>query len=258
VYNRVLSTATEGLRTTKPVKLISTGGRTFTDLVWPTAAETNRYLDWYRMKLADPEASRVLNQNELDSLYFNDASWQNWKTFRLCIKTIPSFAMAKTIFDYCAAQGCYLGTAQVQPCIPFEYVPDGCFVRAHKMKEIIEKKFSYCCEKVFSYGELNIRADKWGGCCISWWYHVAPMIRVKEGGRTVCYVIDPSMFNEPVLLSTWLDAQQNTSCNPNARVNRYSIQPSSAYTPEYTTDPNYADTNFNLPYFDFLGNSCPN
>ena len=23
------------------------------------------------------------------------------------------------------------------------------------------------------------QADKWGGCCVTWWYHVAPLVRVR-------------------------------------------------------------------------------
>jgi hypothetical protein len=54
------------------------------------------------------------------------------------------------------------------------------------------------------------------------------------------------MFDKPVLLSTWLAAQENTACHPNAKVTSYSIQPGSAYTPYYnggfSTDPNYTST----------------
>ena len=255
-YARILTLAREALAGTKPVKLIYSDNNLLSDLGWPTTEETARYLDWYRLKIVQPEADRVLNITDLSASYFNTVDWQNWKVFKLCIKTIPSFAAAKTIFNYCAAQGCYLGPTQVQPCIPFQYVKDGCFARAHKMRWIIETKYGYCSEKVFSYGNLDVKADKWGGCCVGWWYHVAPLVRVQSGRTVLCYVIDPGMFNEPVLLSTWLSAQGNTTCDASSAVTSYSIQPSSAYTPSYTTDPGYTQTNSDLVYYNGQGNTC--
>jgi hypothetical protein len=60
------------------------------------------------------------------------------------------------------------------------------------------------------------------------------------------------MFNKPVLLSSWLMAQENTGCSPNANVSMYSIQPGSAYAPAngsgtaFSTDPNYTQTDQTL------------
>jgi Glutaminase len=267
-FDRVLGIATQALEGNKPVKLIYSGHNTLEELVWPTTAETARYLEWYRGNIINPEVKRKINKPELESDYFNWADWQDWKVFKLCTKTVPSFAVAKTIFNYCAAQGCYLGPTQVSPCIPFEYVRDGCFARAHKMRWIIESNFKYCSEKVFSYGNLDVKADKWGGCCVGWVYHVAPLIRVSQGAglKQLCYVIDPGMFNEPVLLSVWLAAQGNTTCDGQSTgPTAYSIQPSSAYTPAggynsqtYTTDPTYSTTNADLTYYNAQGNTCNN
>jgi hypothetical protein len=52
------------------------------------------------------------------------------------------------------------------------------------MRRLIAKKWGYCVEKVFSFANqnndrLSVRADKWGGCCVTWWYHVAPVLRVR-------------------------------------------------------------------------------
>jgi hypothetical protein len=267
-FERILSIATQGLESNKPVKLIYSGYNTLEELVWPTTAETAKYLEWYRGNIVNPELRRNIIKSELDSAFFNLVDWQKWKVFRLCTKTVPSFAVAKSIFNYCAAQGCYLGPTQEQPCIPFEYVRDGCFARAHKMRKIIESKYGYCSEKVFSYGNLDVKADKWGGCCVGWVYHVAPLIRVSQGAglRPLCYVIDPGMFNEPVLLSVWLAAQGNTTCDGTSTgPTAYSIQPSSAYTPAggynsqtYTTDQTYSTTNTDLIYYNGAGNTCDN
>ncbi len=185
--------------------------------------------------------------------------------FKLCTRIVPSYKKAKEIFDYCAQQSCHLPGPTIEtPCIPFQYVIDGCYARAHKMRKIITEKYRYCCEKVFSFAiddddndfTLAVRADKWGGCCVYWWYHVAPLIRVQvkilNTAFTLALVIDPSMFDKPVLLSSWLMAQENKSCAPNAQVTKYSIQPGSAYGPAngqgtaFGTDPTYALTNGTL------------
>jgi hypothetical protein len=185
-----------------------------------------------------------------------------WPVFKLCKKYVPNYAKAKEIFDFCAEQSCHLPAPyDISPCIPFQYVRDGCYARAHKMRRIITTKYGYCCEKVFSFANqgqdrLAVKADKWGGCCVTWWYHVAPLIRVKvkilNFNFVLAMVIDPGMFNNPVLLSTWLGAQKNTACHSNANVSMYSIQAGSAYSPAnyagtaFTTDPAYTATDATL------------
>ncbi len=192
--------------------------------------------------------------------------------FRLCKKTMPNYKTAKKIFDFCAKQSCHLGGPfDITPCIPFQYVIDGCYARAHKMRQIITARYRYCCEKVFSFANsgndtLAVKADKWGGCCVFWWYHVAPLVRVRiKLGRfriTLAMVIDPGMFDKPVLLSTWLAAQANKTCSPDANVSMYSIQPGSAYWPTsfsgttFGTDPNYSLTNGTLISYQNLI-TCP-
>ena len=84
-------------------------------------------------------------------------------------------------------------------------------------------RFGYCCEKVFSFANENndvlaVRADKWGGCCVQWWYHVAPLIRVrfKIGSFSIvlALVIDPGMFDKPVLLTTCWPRRRTPPATP--------------------------------------------
>ncbi len=217
-----------------------------------------------RILLEKPEKPVAVTVSKIDPTIFNFVDvHQKWKHFRLCTRIIPSYAKAKEIFDYCAGLSCHLpGPPATPPCIPFQYVRDGCYARAHQMRRIITTKYRYCCEKVFSFANndrdvLSVKADKWGGCCVTWWYHVAPLVRVRLRLRlprrapldlTLAMVIDPGMFDKPVLLSTWLAAQENTTCDARANVTMYSIQPGSAYWPAnragtaFGTDPNYTQT----------------
>ena len=101
---------------------------------------------------------------------------------------------------------------------------------------------------------------------------MAPLVRVQltlpavrrfpRISLVLAMVIDPGMFDKPVLLSSWLAAQQNTGCAATAHVSMYSIQPGSAYTPAngagtaFTTDPNYALTEQTLLAYSSL-TTCP-
>lgn len=210
-----------------------------------------------RTLLDKPEKVMRVDVPNIDPTRFNivDISLK-LPVFKLCTKIVPSYKKAKEIFDYCAQQSCHL-PGPPTPCIPFQYVIDGCYARAHQMRRIITEKYGYCCEKVFSFAidnddTLAVRADKWGGCCVFWWYHVAPLIRVQikilNFSFVLALVIDPSMFDKPVLLSSWLTAQENAACSADAHVSMYTIQPGSAYTPAngqgtaFTTDPAYTAT----------------
>jgi hypothetical protein len=183
---------------------------------------------------------------------------------------IPDFATAQLMFTYCAQQCCKLqGPYGVSPCIPFQYVIDGCYARAHKMKWILETRYQYECQKIFSFANqgndvLAVRAEKWGGCCVTWWYHVAPLVTIKTPTGPKAYVFDPGMFDEPVLLSTWLKAQTNASCAGSqvAHVSMFTVQPATAYDPAnmagtmFSTDPGYIQTDQTLIGYDTL-KTCP-
>jgi len=164
-------------------------------------------------------------------------------------KAVPNMTILNGIFDYCAAQGCATGTAEIDYCIPFQYVVDGCYARAHKMRQIMINEYNLVCEKVFSYegaGAGSLAVDA-GDCCVFWWYHVAPLVSVKSvGGGVTKYVVDPSMFSDPVSIDTWTSAQENTSCTPWANFGYYEITPGYIYTPGGGTDPTYSSTNWTL------------
>jgi glutaminase-like protein len=124
---------------------------------------------------AETERLVLLDLAKIDPTKFNIVdAYLKWPVFRRCTRIIPSYAKAKEIFDFCAQLSCHLpGPYAVTPCIPFQYVGDGCYARAHQMRRIITTRYRYCCEKVFSYAPydndtLAVQANKWGGCCVMW------------------------------------------------------------------------------------------
>jgi Glutaminase len=155
---------------------------------------------------------------------------------------IPNIATLNTIFNTLRNQGCRAaGPILYGQCVPYQYVADGCYARAHKMRQIIEGTYGYTSYKVFNYadqcpaspGVLAVKATLWGNnCCVNWWYHVAPYVYVQSGATQVAYLLDPSMHSAPVAISTWLAAQKNASCGYAAStVHKQAYYTSSAYWP---------------------------
>lgn len=95
--------------------------------------------------------------------------------------------------------------------IPFGYAKDGCYARAHEMAMILEEK-GIKSGKVFLEGDLKVKKGKED---IKWWYHVAPIIMSQDE----VYVLDPSIFNKPVKLQTWINIQ--TKHNDNKYDSKY-------------------------------------
>jgi hypothetical protein len=265
---------TQALRKKAPVKALLDPRRGVVRKLAPPSPRELAEFERGRTLLEKPDKPVRVAVDAIDPTKFNlVGEYLKFKAFRLCDRIIPNYKTAKQIFDFCAQQSCHLpGPPSVPPCIPFQYVRDGCYARAHQMRRIIEDDYGYCCEKVFSFANndvdrLAVSAAKWGGCCVTWWYHVAPLVRVRirfhrRISLVVALVIDPGMFDKPVLLSSWLGAQKNGACSPNANVTMYSIQPGSAYWPAnyqgtaYDTDPSYTQTNSTLLAYATL-TTCP-
>ncbi len=184
---------------------------------------------------------------------------------------IPDMATAQLMFNYITKQCCALaGPYAIDYCISFQYCEDGCYARAHKMCWIINNKFNYATQKIFSFAnnstdELCVQGQKWGGCCVNWWYHVAPLVTIKTSTGPKAFVFDPAMFDQPVLLSVWLHAQENPACVPGGktpRVTMINVQPTSSYSPatysgySFDTDPSYSATNSTLVSYSTLV-TCP-
>lgn len=151
---------------------------------------------------------------------------------------VPNIATLNTIFNKVRAQACDLpGPYTYGQCIPFQYVADGCYARAHKARQIIEDFYGYTSYKVFNYacngaGTLSVKATLWGNnCCVKWWYHVASYVIVQDGASQVAYVIDPSMFTGPVTIATWVAAQKNVSCGYAGAAQGQVYYTSPAYAP---------------------------
>lgn len=90
-----------------------------------------------------------------------------------------------------------------------------CFTRAQKMLDSIDCAGAHGKIWVYSNGRDDITVTDPDGKIIAIWrYHVAPLVKVCEGGEMV---IDPSLFDEPVTQKTWLDRMNNVFAHETTR-----------------------------------------
>ena len=101
--------------------------------------------------------------------------------------------------------------------IPFFHVRDCCTARAQKMCRLMLENFNVTARKIWNYGS-GFAIDK-GTICVEtlfdpsgqvcWRFHVAPIVNVVDGPPDTV-VIDPSIFDEPVPIETWLQVQRDS------------------------------------------------
>lgn len=162
---------------------------------------------------------------------------------RIPIDSIPF------IFQAMVDQGCPENTPcqKDQICLTFRFKKNGCNARAHWMVKLLEERFSYSAEKIFSSGRLFAKNDgNCGASCIAWGWHVAPIITaVKPDGTEIKLVIDPSLFPQAVSVEDWNSALEQESCNSRGKkgqVTETVITGKDIYTPNGSKDPFFSDT----------------
>ena len=93
--------------------------------------------------------------------------------------------------------------------IPFEYIKDGCYARAHLMCETMQED-NINCAKMFVMLESPMGAGKLTAenkyMKARWWYHVAPLSFAEnpKTHKVEAYIMDPSMSNRPLTPQEWI------------------------------------------------------
>ena len=107
----------------------------------------------------------------------------------------------------------YLFNKMNSSSIPFSFAPDGCYGRAHKMRQILNQE-GYECEKLFAFAQgAFLSAYVLSGCCTFWGWHVAPTVWYNdENNNLKQVVIDPGLFSTPVPLPTWKAKLTSGNC----------------------------------------------
>lgn len=93
--------------------------------------------------------------------------------------------------------------------IPYEYATDGCYARATALSHYAEKK-GYDMAKIFAEGRLIAKLENNPYKESAMWdWHVAPVLYVQIDGKPVLHVFDPSLFDKPVPVDTWVDKMRD-------------------------------------------------
>jgi hypothetical protein len=88
--------------------------------------------------------------------------------------------------------------------ISWLYPDDGCFARAGLMVNLFRKSNLPDPTKVFIFGDLQVKTDNSPDGSVSWWYHVAPAVRVNNEVMVLDAAIEP---NNPLPLKEWVGRQ---------------------------------------------------
>ncbi|MFP3596660.1 protein-glutamine glutaminase [Chryseobacterium sp. SIMBA_029] len=232
--------------------------------------ENQKYIDIIRQAVKDESPvhvyiipntttiAKVEKGTEEDVAYFKSALTKEVRTETSKLTSvIPDLATLNSLFAQIKSQSCGTTTAS-SPCITFRYPVDGCYARAHKMRQILINN-GYDSEKQFVYG--NLKAST-GTCCVAWSYHVALLVSFKNSaGVTEKRIIDPSLFaSGPVTDTAWRNACINTSCG-SASVSSYANTAGNVYyrspAGSLLYDNNYINTNCVLTTFSLLSGCSP-
>lgn len=94
-------------------------------------------------------------------------------------------------------------------CIPFMLPATGCWARAHEMcRQILVQGITP--QKIWIKplsDSLKLFSANSKNCEVLWSWHVAPIVGVDLGDGPQNYVIDPSIFDEPVTVAVWTRVQ---------------------------------------------------
>lgn len=110
--------------------------------------------------------------------------------------SILSYEQADQFFQY----------VKKQKNIPFGLVSDGCHARAQQMADLAAYKKIDVAKIIVEAGKgtkLTMKSED-GPWQAQWAYHMAPVVEVLSGDFHQTFVIDPSLFDQPVSLVTWL------------------------------------------------------
>jgi hypothetical protein len=203
-----------------------------------------------KVELPDEKSEEYLKaKNRVDNFEEIDIQTET-KSATSLSDVIPNVSTMNTVFSYLASRSCHLLLAN--PCIPFQYAYDGCYARAHYMRKILDDNYEYNCWKIFAIGNLAANTQPPSSCCVTWGWHVAPVVRVGTTSSYTEYVLDPSLFSSPVSKTTWLNKLKGSAC-VSGDVDDYVVVSGTYYglngAGNLTTDPNYTNTNYILNYY---------
>ncbi len=118
--------------------------------------------------------------------------------------------------------------------IPYGYITDGCYARAHLMDESF-RQHGINNAKMFCRGDLEAKNDL---MTARWWYHVAPLVFVDGGdGKPIPKIIDPGFSREPMDPEQWVKAMNK---GPNVEIDLVAAE--QYYPRDGSADDNFSES----------------
>ncbi|OQA17202.1 MAG: hypothetical protein BWY64_02207 [bacterium ADurb.Bin363] len=166
---------------------------------------------------ANTDINQTQFMNDLISKLGSKSRMQNIQDVSKLQGRIPTLAELNDEFKKLASD----------PAVPFEYIIDGCYARAHYMcKEMMKDNIN--CAKMFTMIE-----NLWGGGRLTaqnkfmnaeWWYHVAPLVFAEDPAtkKIEGYIIDPGMADHPLRAEEWVDKMWDKKINIKIDITRAS------------------------------------
>lgn len=106
--------------------------------------------------------------------------------------------------------------------ISWLYPDDGCFARAALSSMKLNETQIIRPVKIFAFGELVVQTPYAPSGAVSWWYHVAVVIRYMG----VIYVLDPAINNQvPILVEDWFNTMGSVANLKGVVCNSYAYDP---------------------------------
>ncbi|MBC7691927.1 MAG: hypothetical protein H7222_09165 [Methylotenera sp.] len=134
---------------------------------------------------------------QVDGKVLTEEAASHFKEFQNRYK-VPELPTLKNAITSAKAEELFK-TAAAMDDIPYKYIQDGCYARAHVIADRFEKQ-GVKTEKIWIFGELTPLKNS----NIHWGFHVAPVVNVRtESGVIEKRVIDPSLATHALTVQEW-------------------------------------------------------
>lgn len=168
----------------------------------------NKTKYWFSIVHIDDETPRIVKVTDYTPLSTCDQSFESTE-FDEASASVYTSIDAQDIFDF-LIDNSVTSANQSPSLIPYGFLLDGCGARAHKAADLLSKHRNIETEKIWLFGKAGyslkkVETDQFPGCSVEWGFHVANAVFTDNG----YIILDPSLFNGPVSLSTWRQKLDN-------------------------------------------------
>jgi hypothetical protein len=121
----------------------------------------------------------------------------------LVAATLVSDAKLLETFQFLRDKRDYIDESNFKRRLTWLFPDDGCYVRSALMQNMLKSKINETWSQIFVFGDLSLKTKYKMDGLVTWWYHVAPIVRTSSG----IFVLDAGVNpGAPTPLLNWLTA----------------------------------------------------